>query len=281
MASPPPGKPPEVEELVDEWLHRPPARRLVALLVRTPITPNQVTLLSAAVGASAGAVLWSAGRHPGHLILAAGLLFASVVLDCSDGQLARLKAIHSTYGAILDGIGDYVVGVALAIGASHYLVEVFGSRWYWLLGLAGTASAALHAALFDHAKTRYIAHAGRGYRERDDLDRVRVDRGRARLEGRWLDAFLLWLYERYSLAQEAALATPPARDPEAWRRANHGRMRAWTFLGTGTHFCLAYLLIAASYRWPGAVRLFFVAALIPFNLLLLWLAATEPRGERA
>ena len=58
-----PAKPPEVEELVDEYFHRPIARRLVDLLVHTPITPNQVTLVAAFVGVAAGVVLGrSAGR---------------------------------------------------------------------------------------------------------------------------------------------------------------------------------------------------------------------------
>lgn len=50
-------KPLEAEELVDEYFHRPPARIVVRFLARTPITPNQVTLLSGLVGVAAGVLV--------------------------------------------------------------------------------------------------------------------------------------------------------------------------------------------------------------------------------
>ncbi|HSB55292.1 MAG TPA: CDP-alcohol phosphatidyltransferase family protein, partial [Gemmatimonadales bacterium] len=91
-----PVKPPEVEELVDEYLHRPIARRIVDLLVHTPITPNQITLVAALVGVIAGVLMALSVGRPDRLLLSGLLLFAAVVLDCCDGQLARRKKISST-----------------------------------------------------------------------------------------------------------------------------------------------------------------------------------------
>lgn len=276
------GKPPEVEELVDEYLHRPIARRLVDLLVHTPITPNQVTLIAAAIGVVAGVLVGYGAGRPRVLLAGGLLLFASVVFDCCDGQLARRKGVSSTYGAILDGIGDYVVGLAMGIGGSLYMVTLTGNPWFWLLGLAGIVSSAVQSALFDHTKTRYIARVGRGYAEREeDLDQVDRDRARAWAEHRYRDALLLWVYLSYSRAQHAAMRIPPAADPVAYRRAQAGHMRAWTFLGIGTHFAFAYLTAIAGYWWPPAPGLYFAGTATVFNLALVLLMMLQPREGSA
>lgn len=262
-------KPPEVEEWVDELIHRPLARHLVRLLLRTPITPNQVTLLSTLVGVSAGVAIAVGATRPEWRLLSALLLFCAVVLDCCDGQLARARGISSTYGAILDGLSDYAVGVAMGIGGSYYMVIVLGSNWWWLAGLAGIASSAVQSALFDHTKSRYIARTGGGYAEREeDLDKVSADRDRSLKERRLKDAFLLWSYLLYTRAQHRAMAIPAAADPVAFRTRHAGHMRAWTWMGIGTHFALAYLFTALTYWWPPAAAVYFVACATLFNLLL-------------
>ncbi len=273
-----PSKPGEIEEWVDERIHRPLARRVVARLVLTPITPNQVTLLSGAIGVLGGMALFGAAPRPGWRILAGVLLFVSVVLDCCDGQLARAKQISSTTGAILDGVTDYAVGISFGVGASHYLVQLYHSPWYWLLGLAGIVSSAVQSALFDHAKTRYIARVGGGYCEREeDVDRVHKDRVRAWSEGRYGDALLFWVYEGYSRAQHATLSIAPAADPAAYRAAHAGRMRAWTVLGIGTHFALGYLLCVAAFWWPPALAAYFIVCATLLNLYLGAMMVLEQR----
>lgn len=277
-----PAKPPEVEEWVDERIHRPLARRVVALLVRTPITPNQVTLLSAFVGVAAGVVAANAVARPAWRVGAGLLLFASVVLDCCDGQLARARGISSTYGAILDGVADYVVGIAIGTGAGALIVGLAGNRWLWLLALAGVVSSAVQSALFDHTKTRYIARVGAGYREREeDLGLLEAQRAAAWRAHRWREALLLAVYLQYSRAQHAALAIPPVADPAAFRARHAGRMRAWTLQGIGTHFALGYLLLAASAWWPPALAMYFVTCATVLNLYLLALLRREPRGAAA
>jgi phosphatidylglycerophosphate synthase len=276
-----PAKPEEVEELVDEIIHRPLARRVVSVLVRTPISPNQVTLISAVLGLGGG-LAFALGAADRRWCLAAGLLlFLSVVFDCSDGQLARARNVSSTTGAILDGIADYAVGVALAIGSSYFMAARLGSPWYWLLGLAGSASTAVQSAMFDHAKTRYIARVGGGYTEREeDVSRVSQNRVQAMAEGRYGDAILFWVYESYSRAQHAALTIPPVADPSAYRAANAGRMRLWSFLGIGTHFALAYLACILTFFWaPGAAVFHWVCATV-LNLglvVMIWLEARSVR----
>lgn len=273
----PAGKPPEVEEWVDETIHRPLARQVVRLLVRTPLTPNHVTLLSGLLGVGAGVAVAFGAEHPGWRLGSALLLFACVVCDCCDGQLARLRGTSSTYGAILDGVADYAVGLAMGIGGSYFMVQALGSPWWWLVGAAGLASSVVQAALFDHAKTSYIARLRSGYAEReDDPEKIAADLVRARQERRYRDALLLWLYLGYSRAQHRALALPRAEDPVAFRARHAGRMRAWTWQGGGTHLTLAYSATALSYWWLPAAAGYFVATTTVFNVGLLLLL----RGDR-
>lgn len=285
-ASPASGTPPladkplEAEELVDEYFHRPPARVLVRLLARTPVSPNQVTLLSGLVGVAAGTLVGLAAHRPELMLGAAILLYFSVVLDCCDGQLARIRGVSSTTGAVLDGLADYAVGIAMGIGGSYYMATVHQSPWFWLIGVAGLASSAFQSALFDHSKTRYIARVRVGYSEREENpEQVAADRARALREGRLWDGFLLFAYEQYSKAQNAAMAITPSNDPAGFRAANAGRMRAWTFLGIGTHFCFAYLCCLLAAFWAPGILLYFLICSIPFNLYLGLLMMLEPRAQ--
>lgn len=274
-------KPLEAEELVDEYLHRPLARLLIPGLARTAITPNQVTLLSGLVGVIGGILLGMSAQRPALLAWAGLLLFVSVVLDCCDGQLARIRGISSTTGAVVDGLADYAVGLAMGLGASYYIVTVHANPWLWLLGLAGVASVAAQSWYFDHAKTRYIARIRTGYAEREeDLTRIAAQRAEALNRRQYWDALLLYGYENYSRAQNAALAIELTEEPAQYRAKYAGRMRAWTWLGTGGHFALAYLACFAAIWWPDAITAYFALHLVPFNLYLLALIALEPRVQR-
>jgi phosphatidylglycerophosphate synthase len=95
-----------------EWVARPPAAVVVYALRGTPITPNQVTFLSAAIAAGACAMfaLWP-GR--GGLIAAAAVFELSFVLDCADGQLARLRKTASPLGHLLDFLMDELKAMLL------------------------------------------------------------------------------------------------------------------------------------------------------------------------
>jgi len=95
-----------------ERVARPPAAVVVYALRATPITPNQVTFLSIAVAAAASAMfaLW-----PGYvgLVVAAAVFELSFVLDCVDGQLARLRRMASPLGHLLDFLMDELKAMLL------------------------------------------------------------------------------------------------------------------------------------------------------------------------
>ncbi|MGE5831134.1 MAG: DUF5941 domain-containing protein, partial [Micromonosporaceae bacterium] len=93
--------------------------RLVRWAARAGLTPTAVTWLSVALAVVAAA-LYAAGGRPGAVI-AAFVLYASFVLDCVDGQLARYRQASGRFGGWLDALADrgkeYAVYAGLAIGA--------------------------------------------------------------------------------------------------------------------------------------------------------------------
>lgn len=119
------------------------ARRLVAPLVKSWVTPNHLTSLRLAVGLAAAAAFMP-GRY-GWSNLAGLLLVLSNFLDHTDGELARMSGKTSRSGHIYDLASDAVVTILLfiAIGVGLAGKPGFGAALApVLLGLvAGTAIA--------------------------------------------------------------------------------------------------------------------------------------------
>jgi hypothetical protein len=140
----------------NNWACRPLAAVLVWLLFYVPITPNQITFLSLAVALLADAALLFCPGYTG-LWSAALLLYLAFVLDCTDGQLARLRSQTSSVGSYLDFLMDEIKAVALIAavagrlaidrsplpGAALWPGLPVDSRVLWLgLGLCGVVVAA-------------------------------------------------------------------------------------------------------------------------------------------
>jgi phosphatidylglycerophosphate synthase len=126
-----------------EWISRPPAAVLVYLLKGTRITPNQVSFLAitVAAGGCATLILW---RTWLGLIVAGLLLQLAYVIDCVDGQLARVKQMASPVGALLDFMLDEVKAFMVIASAAVRLWLQSGpraDRWL-LIGIGGLFVAA-------------------------------------------------------------------------------------------------------------------------------------------
>lgn len=126
---------------VDRVFNRPVGRPLARWLSRTRVTPNQISVASIVLGVLAGG-LFGIGRY--EWAIAGGLVFQlSAVLDCVDGDVARVVFKESPLGKWLDLVGDQVVHVSvfagIAVGLSVAGVEA-PVGW---LGLAAVAGAVL------------------------------------------------------------------------------------------------------------------------------------------
>jgi phosphatidylglycerophosphate synthase len=101
----------------EHWAGRLYMRRLspylTRLLIRTRITPNAVTWLMIADGLAAAALLTLPGLAPAVGVVV--LLQLQLLLDCSDGELARWRKISSPAGIFLDRLAHNVTEAALPI----------------------------------------------------------------------------------------------------------------------------------------------------------------------
>jgi phosphatidylserine synthase len=120
-----------VSNVKDFWTNQ-VCRRIAAVIVilinPTPITPNIVTVLSFAVNMVANYQLLN-----NQLGIAAVLFFFAHVLDCADGQLARLRGVVSNFGTffdpVLDGLKDlitFLVLIAYFSDSNLFILSLIG-----------------------------------------------------------------------------------------------------------------------------------------------------------
>jgi phosphatidylglycerophosphate synthase len=114
----------------EHWAGRLYMRRLspylTRLLIRTPISANGVTWLMILAGVAAAGVLALPGLIPA--IAAVLLIQLQLLLDCSDGEVARWRGQGSPIGVYLDRIGHWLTEGALPIalgiraGGDEYVI---------------------------------------------------------------------------------------------------------------------------------------------------------------
>ncbi len=144
-------KPPSLDGLVSRWLNRPLSRPTARLLAHTPITPNQVTILSTLIAFVAGALLIAGGN-----IWAGVAIHVSSVVDGVDGDLARLRGRSSRFGAVLDAVLDRYADAAIFGGMAWWAQQHEAYAAPLLLGLVALTG----AFAVSYSRARIEASAG-------------------------------------------------------------------------------------------------------------------------
>ncbi len=144
----------ELEEGLDLILFRPFAFVLVKIFQPTPITPNQITLISLVLGLIAGFCFWQGTA--GWVLTGAIFLFWTNVFDCADGMLARVRGTSSVIGYILDGMVDYITHIVVFVSILHGLTVVTGNPGYiWAIGIPAGLSFAWWCAMVDRFRNQW------------------------------------------------------------------------------------------------------------------------------
>lgn len=245
----------EVEEVLDLILYRPLALVFVRLVYKTPLTPNGVTFMSLLSGLIS-AFEFAQGTVSG---MAWGGIWYGIanILDCSDGQLARLQGSGSPLGRLVDGVVDWIISIAIFAGLALGIVRSTGDTTIWYLVAVAAAVSAMHAFFFDLYQQQFISivRGQQNFVDRE-LEKIRVQAsGSDGSGGGMLRKFFLAIYIKYLEAQSGSRSTKvPAYPPDLYRAANKNVMRFWTILGPTTNRSLlmvAGLLNNASiFLWP-------------------------------
>jgi phosphatidylglycerophosphate synthase len=285
-------KPKDVEELIDYYLHRPVAAVFVFALARTPLSANQVTVLSGMFGILAGGAV-AVGVSKGAYWVAIGgvLAFISVILDCADGQLARLRGQSSLVGRALDGVVDVIAPICVFNALAVYLWST-GLPWYWAwgLGIVAGASHARHSVIYDHVKNIYLNNTQPEYKMGISAlaSFAEIDREHAAYlaRGERVNAWLVRAFRFYTEMQRNSMAedredTRPIAETlaerESYRAMFQPLMRWATFLGIGTHMFLLVLgcLLAPVSEWL-VIATWLVMA-VPLNAVALYVQRGRAR----
>ncbi len=115
------------DQLFNVHVMRPAAAGAVALLAKTSVTPNQLTLTSLAIFVAAASLLVMLPDHIGGIV-AVLVLELSYLFDCADGMLARHKRLASKEGHLFDFFTDELKATLLvaALGIRLYLSGGYG-----------------------------------------------------------------------------------------------------------------------------------------------------------
>ncbi|MDR1331708.1 MAG: CDP-alcohol phosphatidyltransferase family protein [Tannerella sp.] len=144
----------ETENAVDLYFYRPIGFQIARALRNTGITPNMITVLSIFVGVGTG-ILFYFDSLILSLIGILLLVFANV-LDCVDGQLARMKGINSEIGRILDGVAGDLWFLSIYVCLALRLTYMHHTAWFFLPALIAGISHLLQANITDYYKTAHL-----------------------------------------------------------------------------------------------------------------------------
>jgi phosphatidylglycerophosphate synthase len=125
-------------------------------LLKTPVTPNQITIAVTILGVFSGVCMAQPGYEP--KVLGAALFLGTSILDGCDGEVARAKKMTSKLGGWLDLIGDNVVHVAVFYGLAVGLYKDTGMRAYLLLGIAAVIGTVVSASIAGYQTYRKSRH---------------------------------------------------------------------------------------------------------------------------
>lgn len=149
----------EFEGFVDTYVNRKASAVLTRMFLALRLSPNAVTMISIVIGLMSAAAFAFGNYAAG--ILGALLFQLSAIVDCSDGEVARLTFSESKSGEQIDLLGDNVVHMAIFVGIAWGLVRQIGSGGAssgaaWIptaLGVAAVAANAVSLWLVTRAKS--------------------------------------------------------------------------------------------------------------------------------
>lgn len=236
----------DVDEIVDILFFRPIAYSFTKLIYNTNITPNQVSFLSMIFGILSGI---SISLAQAETVLAGGIfLIISAILDCADGQLARLKQNGTFLGRFLDGGIDYISSISVFIGigfwGTHFWYD--STQWWFIVVFTGITYA-IQAGMVDYYRNEYLFNCkGQSNFIANEIKNFQKEMDKLAAQKRgWIVRSLLNLYIVYSKIQSKTIKVNKKKNisPEEYVKKNKINMWLWNINGSSTH---AFVLLICS-----------------------------------
>jgi phosphatidylglycerophosphate synthase len=272
----------EVEEAVDMFFYRPLAFLLVKSIYRTKITPDHLTLGAIVFGLTGGVFYAFGLQHTSVIGAIFYILF--IILDCSDGQLARLKKNGTKIGRLLDGIADYIAVAAIYIGVAIGYANKDGqpSTLLLLLALSGV-SVIIQSLLVDYYRTRFLDIVlNRTNTFKNGINEYRTEYIRIKKQkGKWLEKNVILTYLVYSKIQRSLIGKKKREStitatPQNYYNKNRAMMRLWLVMGPSA---IRTWLIVCSFI--GRFDIYFWITIGGFNILAIILGLIQRRIDKS
>jgi phosphatidylglycerophosphate synthase len=116
------------------YFYRPLARPLTILLLRTPLTPNAISVISILL--SLVGCYIAASADPMTHVWGLVMLLGGGIVDANDGEVARLRLESSKTGAWLDAMGDDMARIALILGIGGHVAHLQPTWPVWPITIA-------------------------------------------------------------------------------------------------------------------------------------------------
>lgn len=280
-------KPLEMEELFDLLLCRPIAFVIAKPLSRTAVTPDQVSLFALAWSVLVAYLYWQ-GDYVSIALGALAYLFWNI-LDCVDGQLARMKKQSSPIGYVLDQAVDWFSTVITFVGLTHAVVARHpGEPWWWAVGFAAMVAMGWECGSLETRRHEWMERVyGTRRSLEDDLQELdglaaKWRAERSHLLGRGVVRyyhFQRWL-QRWSGQAAGVDQQPEYTDEQNARFAKHHRkvLRVAVWLGPTTQ-----MMVTVACTLLDRVDLYFYlvfTAFLPLAILVHLTAAVARRQEK-
>jgi len=252
-----------LDEFFDMVFCRPLGRSLAQRLARTRLTANHVSAVAGVFGVAAGVLYGMPWPFPS---LGALAMLTFMVLDCTDGDLARLKGGGGWRGRMIDGYADAITAFSVHLGMVIAIfradVPLFDYTLpFWGVFFIGCLAGASH-----------MWNSGVVDRLKQALKEKSIDHDHAKrpsdAQG-WFDRLLWWSFQFY-VSRVERIDNPMPSDYGLFRRAQ--------WVGPTHHHLLLVVSGLLVGVWPAAYYGYFLFCAVPLNLYLL---AVLWHGRRA
>ena len=113
-------------------IYRPFVESMAKILVRTEITPNQITTMGILISIVAGG-FFALGEWK-YLVIGAVLIQFVLISDMLDGKVARYKKLGTPFGEWYDGIANKIFKYFLFLGATIGAYKISGNPLILIVG---------------------------------------------------------------------------------------------------------------------------------------------------
>lgn len=261
------------DETLALYILRPIAFIFVKLLYPTSITPNQVSLMTVIVGIMSG-YFFSRGDVV-SFVIAGSLYFLSLVLDCVDGMIARLKNNGAPVGRIIDGLSDYIVGIlvyiGMGIGFGKGLIDIkyLPFNYWWFIVIAAI-SHIFHAISVDYYRTEFMAHGlGKQISTLEEKNKFTAELDKIKHQkNKLFEKILIVVYLGYSHLQLFKKDKQKVYGRETYYNSNKLLIKLWFWIGPTAS---AFIIIISAFLFRPIIFFVFTIGLANIYMIILWI----------